>query len=30
VEHAALWLVVAAAAALLAWRIIQAARSRRL
>jgi membrane protein DedA with SNARE-associated domain len=30
VEHAAIWLVVVAAAALLAWRIIQAARSRRL
>jgi membrane protein DedA with SNARE-associated domain len=30
VEHAAIWLVVVAAAALLAWRIVQAARSRRL
>jgi hypothetical protein len=29
VEHAALWVVVAAAAALLGWRAIQAARGRR-
>ena len=29
VEHAALWFVVAAAAALLGWRVIQAARGRR-
>ncbi len=29
VEYAALWLVVGAAAALLGWRIVQAARSRR-